>query len=215
MIEFHLSRTSILALLTVMLFAATWPALVLAEDSPEEAQSKLRATEIQNSMSELKALRIENAKLKQRVVVLEKELKEATDWIARHEAKDVAPTPPVPPKSFEGPLKIGCSGKPEFLRVVQIMGPSEMLVSIIYYESDGSNTMRAAESIVWSKGISTEGLADKSEVRCPPGGIRVTGTHQYNSTSGAAKTVFVVEPCELNPEQNKSKQANQPTSARP
>lgn len=61
--------------------------------------------------------------------------------------------------------------------------------------ADGSNMMvkHAGETDIWLKGFSTEGLVDDSPIESP-GCIRITGTKQYTTTTGALRTILLGEP---------------------
>ncbi len=80
------------------------------------------------------------------------------------------------------------------LRVLQILGPHDMLVSYGAYKLNRFDP----NVIILMRGMDTAGLVDDAALPSPLGKIfMVTGTHTYDSVGGSRRTVFVAEPFDL------------------
>jgi len=78
------------------------------------------------------------------------------------------------------------------LRVFQVIKANEVIVEPYWYEE----TVEETAQPIWVVGVPTAGMTTKADVKLDQV-FHVSGTRSYQTISGATKTVFVIEPVDV------------------
>lgn len=84
-------------------------------------------------------------------------------------------------------MKVGGAGVLQNITILQVLGPSDMLVIANSFKDEGN--------CVWVHGWDTLGLVDGKQLRQSRRAM-VIGTTSYETAQGSTRTTYVVVPCE-------------------